>query len=368
MQLFRIALTGDFLNEQGQPAYGDLSLPLLDSQPYIRYHFLREQSPPSDDPSYWSRFYALEVTPDQIADVDGLIVLRPRVQRSAFTAGAQNLVVIGRSGAGYDKIDVNACTDNGVALFNVPNTLDHSTASSALLFMLALAKRLAEQERITRAGRWDRQAAVMGSELQGRTLGIVGLGNSGRELVRLVAPFGMRILAYSPHADAAQARALGVELTTLETVLREADFLSLHCRLTEATRGLIGAAQLALLKPTAYFINVARGGLVDQPALVEALRTRRIAGAGLDVFSVEPPPPDDPLLHLDNVLVTPHWVASTTDVWRATGRAMAEGMLRAACGQVPDNVVNRAVLDRPVFRAKLARFEANAAGQSRNLP
>ena len=149
--------------------------------------------------------------------------------------------MIGRSGAGYDKIDLDACTEHGVAVFNAPMALNHSTASSALLFMLALAKRLPDQERITRQGRWDRQAAVMGSEIQGRTLGIVGLGHSGRELARLVAPFSMRILAFSPHADPAAAQSLGVRLTSLEEVLRESDFVSLHCRLTAETRGLIGA-------------------------------------------------------------------------------------------------------------------------------
>ena len=130
----------------------------------------------------------------------------------------------------------------------------------------------------------------MGSEIRGRTLGIVGLGHTGSELARLVAPFAMRVLAYSPHADPAQAGALGVRLTSLEEVLRESDFVSLHCRLTDATRGLIGAEQLALLKPSAYFINVGRGELVDQRALTEALRDRRIAGAALDVFAVEPLP------------------------------------------------------------------------------
>ena len=129
-----------------------------------------------------------------------------------------------------------------MAVFNAPLALNHPTASSALLFMLALAKRLFPQERITRQGRWDLQASVMGGEIRGRTLGIIGLGHTGRELVRLVAPFAMRILAYSPHADPAVAESLGVRLTSLEEVLRESDFLSLHCRLTDATRGLIGAA------------------------------------------------------------------------------------------------------------------------------
>jgi phosphoglycerate dehydrogenase-like enzyme len=200
---------------------------------------------------------------------------------------------------------------------------------------------------------------VMGSEIRGRTLGIVGLGHTGSELARLVAPFAMRVLAYSPHADAEQARRLGVRLTSLDEVMTECDFLSLHCRLTESTRGLIGREQLALLKPGAYFINVGRGELVDQRALTEALRDRRIAGAALDVFAVEPLPPDDPLLALDNVILTPHWSASTSDVWLATGAAMAQGMLRASRGELPENLINPAVLDQLPFREKLARFQEN---------
>jgi phosphoglycerate dehydrogenase-like enzyme len=359
MRIFRIAFTGDFLNEEGQSAYGDISLSLLDRNPYIRYHFLKEHTPKKNDASFWSRIYSLEVTADQIADIDGLVVLRPWVKRAIFARGAKDLVVIGRSGTGYDKIDLEACTENDVALFHAPLALNHSTASSALLFMLALAKRLPEQERITRACRWDRQAEVMGSEIQERTLGIIGLGHSGRELARLVAPFAMRVLAYSPHADSEQAKALGVELTSLENLMRQSDFVSLHCRLTPQTWRMIGAAQLALMKPTAYFINVARGELVDQPALVAALRERRIAGAALDVFEVEPLPASDPLMELDNVILTPHWSPATTDVWQATGQAMAKGMLRAARGEVPEHVVNTEVLDRPGFRAKLERFVEN---------
>ena len=361
MRIFRLALTGDFLDATGAPAIGDAGLPLLGRAPYIRHHFLRDQAPARDDPSYWDRLYAMEVTADQVAGVDGLVVLRPWVKRATFARGAADLVVIGRSGAGYDKVDLAACTENDVAVFNAPLALNHSTAATALLFLLALAKRLPQQERITRAGRWDLQPAVLGDEIQGQTLGIVGLGHSGRELVRLVAPFGMRLLAYSPHADRVQAEVLGVRLTSLEDLLRASDFVSLHCRLTPATRRLIGAEQLALMKPSAYLVNVARGEVVDQPALVAALRAGRIAGAALDVFEVEPLPAADPLLGLDNVILTPHWNASTSDVWRATGRAMAEGMLRAARGLIPENVVNPEVLDRPGFRAKLARFAENAS-------
>ncbi len=359
MNRFSIALTGELLDEEGASAYGDVGLGVLERVPYVRYHFLREQAPGQGEVGYWERFYSLEVTAEQLRGVNGLVVLRPWVRRDALEGGAGELVVIGRSGAGYDKIDVAACTDHDVALFNAPLALNHSTASSALLFILALAKRLPEQGRITRAGRWDLQAATMGQEIQGRTLGIIGLGHSGRELVRLVAPFRMRLLAYSPHADPSEAAALGVRLTSLDEILRVADFVSLHCRLTPETHGLLGARELALMKPTAYLVNVARGELVDQTALVDTLRERGVAGAGLDVFEHEPLPPDDQLASLENVILTPHWSASTRDVWSATGRAMAEGMLRAARGEVPENVVNVEVLERPGFRAKLERFDGN---------
>src|SRR5262245_34222238 len=356
MPPFRVAFTGDFLNERGEYAYGDNSLALLANCPFVRYHFLKDLVPRSDDPTYWQRFYSLEVTAEHIRDIDGLVVLRPWVKRSTFANGAGDLVVIGRSGAGYDKIDVEACTDNDVAVFNVPHALDHATASTALMFMLALAKRLKEQEQVARLDCWEKQPEIMGSEIEGRTLGIIGFGNSGQELVRLVAPFLMRIIAYSPHADRTRAAALRVQLTSLERVLTEADFVCVHARLTEKNHRMICAAQFALMKPTACFINVARGELVDQEALMDALKNRRIAGAALDVFEVEPLPANDPLTKLDNVILTPHWSCSTTDVWRATSKAMATGMLRAAAGQVPDNVVNPAVLERPGFRAKLARF------------
>lgn len=356
MPTFRLAISGDILNEEGQDAYGGLPLGDLDAARHIEYHFLHDQAPRAGDSGYWSRFYSLEMNADQLRGVDGLILLRPFLKGPALEPVRDRLVAVGRSGAGYDKVDVAACTECGVALFNAPLALNHPTASTALLFMLALAKRLPQQDRITRAGRWDLQAAELGDEILGRTLGIVGLGHSGRELVRLVAPFQMRILAYSPHANPAEAESLGVRLVSLEELLRESDIVSVHARPRPENRHLLGRAQLALMKPTAYFINIARGELVDQSALVETLQQRRIAGAALDVFEKEPLPPDDPLIGLDNVILTPHWSASTSDVWRATGRAMVDGMLRVSRGELPENIVNKEVLDRPAFQEKLAKF------------
>ena len=364
VQVFRIALTGDFLNERGEIAYGDIGIGLLDAVPHVRHHFIRDLAPQPGDALYWSRLYSLEVTPEHIQAVDGLVVLRPWVRRETLARRAGELVVIGRSGAGYDKIDVEACTEHDVAVFNAPDALNHSTASSVLMFMLALAKRLSAQDRITRAGRWDLQASVMGHELTGRTLGIVGLGRSGRELVRLVAPFKLQIIAFSPHADAGEAAGMGVKLVSLDDVFRQSDFVSLHARLDAETRGMIGEGQFRLMKPTAYFINVARGELVDQSALVAALRERRIAGASLDVYEHEPLPANDPLTKLDNVILAPHFSCSTADIWRATGEAMARGMLRAARGQVPENIVNPDVLARTGFQTKLARFREKRVAAS----
>jgi phosphoglycerate dehydrogenase-like enzyme len=359
VRIFHVALTGDFLDETGRPAYTDAGLDLLSSCPCLRFRYLTEQAPSPGDPGYWQRFYSLQVTPEQLAGVNGLVILRPWLKRETLASAAQDLVVVGRSGAGYDKIDVSACTEFAVALFNVPLALNHPTGSAALLLMLALAKRLPQQESVARSGRWELQRQVMGGEIQGRTLGIIGLGHSGQELVRLAAPFAMRVLAFSPRANPEVARSLGVRLTSLDKVLREADFLSLHCRLSEETAGLLGQRELSLMKRTAYLVNVARGELIDQDALVEALRDGRIAGAGLDVFAEEPLSADDSLTRLDNVILTPHWLASTSDVWSATGRATAEGILRAARGEVPADVVNPEVLDHPAFREKLARFVEN---------
>jgi phosphoglycerate dehydrogenase-like enzyme len=242
-------------------------------------------------------------------------------------------------------------------VFNAPHGLTHSTASAAMLFILALSKRLPLQEKLVREHRWDLQAGAIGRDLAGQTLGIVGLGRTGQELVRLIAPYRMRVIAYSPHASPEQARTLDVTLVdTLEQVLRESDYVSLHCRLDEGTRLLIGERELGLMKPTACIVNVARGEMVDEDALFRFLRDRRIAGAGLDVFQSEPLPPSSPLLSLDNVILTPHWLASTCEAGRATMESVMEGMVRVSRGQLPSHVLNPEVLRRPGFREKLARF------------
>lgn len=356
---FRLALTGDMLDVDGQMDPRAIGLDRLGAIPYLQHQFLRDLGPRADDPTYWDRLYSLLITPAHIADIHGVYVVRPWIKPSTFAEGADNLTVVARAGTGYDKIDVEACTDNDVLLFNSPDALTHSTASSALLLMLALAKNLNAQEQITREGRWDRQSQAQGGEIQHKTLGIVGLGRTGKELARLIAPFEMSVIAYSPRASPQEAADLGIRLVSIETLFHESDFISLHANLREDTRGMIRREHLTLMKPTAYFVNVARGELVDQTALVEVLQEQRIAGAGLDVYEHEPLPVDDPLIALKNVILTPHWLPATRDAGFTLGWTTLQGVLRVARGELPDNIVNSAVLDRPRFRQKLARFEAN---------
>jgi phosphoglycerate dehydrogenase-like enzyme len=174
-------------------------------------------------------------------------------------------------------------------------------------------------------------------------------------VLSLAAPFGMRHIAHDPYVSASDAAGIRAELTDLETLLGSADFACITCALTPQTRHLINAERLALMKPTAYLINVARGPIVDQAALTEALRDRRIQGAGLDVFEEEPVSPDDPILKLDNAIFTPHAICWTDECFRGNGKSACESILAAAAGRVPENVVNRAVLEDPRFKEKLRR-------------
>ena len=356
MSTFELLLSGDFVDAQGQTV-GDLALDLLAGEPKIRHTFIESQLPKPNDPTYQDRLYNMQLLPEDVAAADAIVICRPWVKPAAFTSGAPRLIGIGRAGIGYDKIDLTACTENDVVVFNSPHGLTHSTASAALIFMLTLARRLNLQQQLVRTHRWDLQKDAIGLDLIGCTLGIVGLGKTGLELARLVAPFQMKIIAFSPHADPDQAARLGVTLvSSLDEVLRESDFFSLHGRLTAKTHGLIGARELALMKPSAYFINVARGEMVDESALIAALRERRIAGAGLDVFEQEPLPLSSELLTLDNVILTPHWLCSTRQAGRATMADVIDGILRLARGHLPPNILNADVIDRPGFQHKLKRF------------
>jgi phosphoglycerate dehydrogenase-like enzyme len=224
-------------------------------------------------------------------------------------------------------------------------------AVSALTLLLALAHRLVDKDRLVRQNRWEDRLDYMGVGLTGRTVGVVGWGNIGREVSRMLGPLEMRQLAYDPYAGPKAAAEAGVELTELDDLLEHADFVILTCALTEQTRHLIDAQRLARMRRHAFLINVSRGPVVDQRALTEALTARRIAGAALDVFDPEPPEPDDPLLALDNVLLTPHAVCWTDEVARGNGSSAIRSVLDVARRRRPGNVVNPEALEHPEAKA-----------------
>ena len=270
---------------------------------------------------------------------------------------AGRLAVVARWGVGYDRIDVPALTEAGVALTITPAAVRGPVSEAIFTLVFALAKNLMLQDLVARGGGWRGDLPKMGISIGGRTLGSIGCGNIGQEMFRLAKSLGFgRFLAYDPHVTQDQVKHLGVELTDMDTVFRASDFVTVNTLLNQSTRGLVQERHFRLMQPTAYFINTARGPIVEHSALVKALRERWIAGAGIDVFPVEPPPKDDPLFSLDNVIVAPHALAWTTELMNDNGSEAADAVLKISRGEIPDGVVNRDVLTHPKFLAKLERL------------
>jgi phosphoglycerate dehydrogenase-like enzyme len=226
--------------------------------------------------------------------------------------------------------------------------------------MLALTGKLLVKDRLTRAGPdgFNQRSAHMGVGLVGRTLGSLGIGNIGAEVFRMAKPFDMKFIAYDPFADRSAADALGIELVSLDELFRRSDVLTVNCPLTPETRHIVNAERLALMKPSAYLINTARGPIVDQKALTKVLQERRIAGAGLDVLEQEPPDADDPILKLDNVILAPHALCWTDQCFAGNGAADVEAVIDVQHGREPRGIVNREVLSSEVWKQRLAGFAA----------
>jgi phosphoglycerate dehydrogenase-like enzyme len=296
-----------------------------------------------------------------LADFDALILLVPRFGRESIPPGGR-LSVVARFGVGYDNVDVDACNEAGIAVVITPDGVRRPVAVSILTLILALTGKLLIKDRLSRAGPagFNQRAEHMGNGLIGLTLGSLGIGNIGAEMFRLAKPLDMKFIAHDPYADRAVAVDLGVELTSLEEVFRRSDILTVNCPLTQDTRHLVNGERLRLMKPSAYLINTARGPIVDQKALTEALTRRRIAGAGLDVFETEPPAENDPLLKLDNVILTPHALCWTDQCFAGNGAADVKAVIDIQQGRVPRGVVNRKVLDDPRFQARLKAYAAHA--------
>ena len=337
----RVVASGDYLHTMGTETPATMGFGAYDAAAErLRLEFLASAPQTAAAPG------------SAMVGADALLMLGQYLRRPDIEAASETLTLVARAGVGVDKIDIEACTDNGVLLFNAPDALTEGTAAGALALMLAASRQLVAMDRLTREGRWDDRARHRGREIYGKTLGVVGPGRIGGELIRLVAPFRMRILAHSPRLTAERAAAKGAEAVPLDRLMRESDFVAVCCPLTEETRGLLGARELALMKPTAFLVNVGRGPVIDQDALVEALRARRFAGAGLDVFSTQPVAADDPITGLDNVVLCPHAVCDTYELRADVLASTVKDLLAIADGGLPHAPVNPEVLETPRFRAK----------------
>jgi phosphoglycerate dehydrogenase-like enzyme len=275
----------------------------------------------------------------------------------AFTAAvlgskpAAKLKIISRWGVGYDAIDVSAATRQGIVVAYTPGLLNDAVADYAMALLFALARRVHEGHLSMREGRW---ASGWGHDIAGKTLGLIGCGRIGQAVAKRASGFNLRLLGsdVAPNADAEK---LGVKFVPLDRLLAESDFVSLHAALTPQNRGLIGEAQLRRMKKSAYLVNTARGALVDEPALIRALREGWIAGAALDAFTVEPLPADHPLRSTPNVLLTPHQASFGYDTGERVSTAAAQAIVELSQGRRPQWVVDPAVWQAPALRTELKR-------------
>jgi phosphoglycerate dehydrogenase-like enzyme len=338
---YRVGITRDILDSRGEPAFGRKALEILDGAPGIEWEYLPE--------------IVRELTPEHAARYDALYVNMARTPAAAVARGDHRLRVVARHGVGYDSVDVPAMTKAGVLVTNTPMPMPRPVATIALTFILALAGRLMLKDRLTRTNRWNERMDNMGMGLTGRTLGVIGAGRIGKELLRMARTFDMRLLACDPYVNEVELRYVGATKTDMPTLLRESDFVVTIPLLNEETFHLVGVDEFASMKPTAYFINVSRGPVVDEPALIDALRSKKIAGAALDVFEQEPVDPANPLLAMDNVIVTPHSLCWTDECFHNMASTGLTSIVHALSGRVPEFVVNREVLEHPRVAPWFAR-------------
>jgi phosphoglycerate dehydrogenase-like enzyme len=339
---FRVALSGDFRKPDGSPTYPDFDLAPLHAAPNVEVEFLESRNP---------------LRAEQLENFDALILLTHRFT-SESVPKSDRLSVVARFGVGYDTVDVSACTRAGIALVITPDGVRRPVAVSVITLMLALTGKLLAKDRLTRMGPegFNQRSEHMGVGLVGRTLGSLGIGNIGAEVFRMAKPFDMKFIAHDPYADRNVAAELGMELVSIGELFSRADVLSVSCPLNEETRHIVNAERIALMKPTAFLINTARGPIVDQKALTEALQERRIAGAGLDVLEQEPPDPNDPILRLDNVILAPHALCWTDQCFAGNGAADVKAVLDVQHGREPRGVVNREVLATDTWKRRLADY------------
>lgn len=323
---FRLGIARDAQDANGNPNFGVAALETLSRNPDLTWEWLPGPVP--------------EITPDIAAQYDGVYLQTSRTPGTAVARSDCRLKIVARHGVGFDSVDVPAMTAKGIVVTNTPFAIRRPVAVAALTLIFALGGRLFAKDRITRANDWRARNDLMGVGLATRTLGIVGAGGIGAELIPLARPFFSRVVAADPFVDAARISALGAEKIELDSLMAVADFIVIVCPLNADTLKLIDARRLALMKPTAFLVNVGRGPIVDEAALIDVLRAGRIAGAGLDVFEQEPTAPDNPLLSMESVIVTPHALCWTDECFHEIAVSGLNSVVDVSLGLRPQHVVN----------------------------
>ena len=323
--VFKVGTTRDLMSASGQPIFSESAFEELARNPEIAWEWIPED--------------LTEITPEVAARYDGLHVNLPRVTAASVARDDCRVKIIARNGVGFDTVDLAACAAKGVTVTNTPFAIRRPVAVAALTLIFAAAGKLFTKDRLVREGRWNDRVDHMGLGLTGRTLGLVGAGGIGQELIPLARPFFKQILATDPYVGAETLRALDATLTSLDEVLTESDFLVVLTPLTEETRHLMDAAAFAKMKPSACFLNVARGPIHDEAALCAALESGQIAFAALDVTEEEPISPDSPLLAMENTIITPHALCWTDECFADIARTALRSIVDVSLGKTPKHPV-----------------------------
>jgi phosphoglycerate dehydrogenase-like enzyme len=337
----RIGITKDTIDLEGNFIAPGPGLSLLDGMARVEYEVFADS--------------LTEVAPRQLEGFDMVFSLTPR-WTVATLKGNDRLLAVHRFGVGYDMIDVPALTRAGVALCITRDAVRRPVAASILAFLLALSTRMPLKDRLTREGRWEERGKHHGIGLVDKTLGVIGVGNIGHEVFKLATPLDMQHLGCDPYITQQSVDDVRVKLVDMDTILRKSDFLSICCPLNDETRHMIGEAELRKMKPSAFLINMARGPIIDEAALLRALSKRWIQGAGIDVFEQEPTPPDNPLLKMGNVILAPHALAWTDQIYDGQWDCILGQMNDIRGGKAPSGMVNPEAWDTPLLQRKLARY------------
>ncbi len=300
------------------------------------------------------------ITPEELVNTINeyhaiIVRSRTKVTREVIEQ-ADNLKIIARAGVGVDNIDLDAATEKGIMVVNSPESTSITVAEHTMGLLLSMARKLTIADKSVKEGKWEKKK-FMGVELRNKTLGVIGMGRIGSQVVNRCKAFEMDAVAYDPYLPEEVAKQMGVELTDLETVLKKADFITIHVPLTPETKHLISTKEFELMKDTAFITNCARGGIIDEDALYDALKNDKIGGAALDVYESEPPAEDSKLFELDNIVLTPHIAASTKEAQRDAAIIVADEIIDLFKGGTPKNVLNMPRIDNTTYQELTPYFE-----------